>query len=622
MTRICAQLFWSKLRERSWRVQFGALLATMAREVVDHLNAVRSILQTLQEPQLSQMSENQSKQIDAKIRTLRGKVSPSDLAEICVAIGSVGFNSADSSRLQMAVSESTAEQRGSEAKYQNFENMTAYLPEWLWDKMATETGYTDLIEFLVDLGLVSGTEGTFQIATILLLLASEGRERAQQHTGKAKNTFMKSVKRWFLTTITTKSGVATPPLLMHLPRDPRDFQRLNPERYEKCYSKGEAVPCKFEWHWVEFLREGNWMRLGKCQAGGKAAAAKNEPSLALADGSQHIVNALQSFMNQQNMLMQSLMNGQLPKSFGGPRIEILGDQQRVGGMLGLPQSAPALGGRVALPQSAPALQRPQSSESLPDDALQGALQRPQSSESSPALAKPALFHQVPDAPAAPQTTLPLVHVSVAEATKTALSAFHARAETKEEQKKAEREQKAAERKKEREEKAAEKAAEKKRERDAKGKQKERLRLKEVAAKEKARLQFLAMKSSRAAKAESRTPSEKPPTKGKVKTETAKTTSDKTPSKVKAESKRKADPKEKTPQTKSDDVSKIKLEKEGTRNHFLLRTGVKRRGEGSVLFPYDPKERDSEETAKKTALNYLRDFCKYNETPLPLRGISS
>ena len=112
-----AQLFWSKLRERSWRVQFGALLATMAREVVDHLNAVRSILQTLQEPQLSQMSENQSKQIDAKIRTLRGKVSPSDLAEICVAIGSVGFNSADSSRLQLKKkAEKDAKKRQREAE--------------------------------------------------------------------------------------------------------------------------------------------------------------------------------------------------------------------------------------------------------------------------------------------------------------------------------------------------------------------------------------------------------------------------------------------------------------------------------------------------------------------------
>ena len=109
------------------------------------------------------------------------------------------------------------------------------------------------------------------------------------------------------------------------------------------------------------------------------------------------------------------------------------------------------------------------------------------------------------------------------------------------------------------------------------------------------MQFIASKSSRAAKAESRNPSGKPTTKGKVKTETAKTPSDKPASKVKAESKRKAEPNEKTPQTKSDDVSKIKLEKEGTRNHFLLRTGVKRRGEGSVLFPYDPKDRDSEET---------------------------
>ena len=137
-------------------------------------------------------------------------------------------------------------------------------------------------------------------------------------------------------------------------------------------------------------------------------------------------------------------------------------------MLGLPQSAPALGGMLALPQSAPALQTLQSSESLPDGALQGVLQpgaqpglqpgllqQPAERESleaavhedRPALAKPALFHQVPDAPAAPQTTLPPVHASVAEATKAALSAFHARAATKEEQKKAEREQKAAERKK-------------------------------------------------------------------------------------------------------------------------------------------------------------------------------
>ena len=95
-------------------MHFGALLATMAREVVDHLKAVRSILQTLQEPQLSQMSEKQSKQIDAKLRTLRKQISPSHLAEICVAIGSVGFNSADSSRLQLAVSEPTAEPHGSD----------------------------------------------------------------------------------------------------------------------------------------------------------------------------------------------------------------------------------------------------------------------------------------------------------------------------------------------------------------------------------------------------------------------------------------------------------------------------------------------------------------------------
>ncbi len=109
----------------------------MAREVVNHLNAVRAILPTLQEPQLSQMSEKQSKQIDAKLRTLSGQISPSDLAEICVAIGSVGFNSADSSRLQLAVSESTVDPRSSEAKYQNFESIGAYLPEWLWQKMAS-----------------------------------------------------------------------------------------------------------------------------------------------------------------------------------------------------------------------------------------------------------------------------------------------------------------------------------------------------------------------------------------------------------------------------------------------------------------------------------------------------
>ena len=90
---------------------------------------------------------------------------------------------------------------------------------------------------------------------------------------------------------------------MHLPRDPRDFQGLNPERYAKCYSRGGPIPCKFELLSIELLREGNWMRLGKYQGGGKAAAAKNETSLAVADGSPNIMNALQSFMCQQNMLM-------------------------------------------------------------------------------------------------------------------------------------------------------------------------------------------------------------------------------------------------------------------------------------------------------------------------------
>ena len=121
------------------------------------------------------------------------------------------------------------------------------------------------------------------------------------------------------------------------------------------------------------------------------------------------------------------------------------------------------------------------------------------------------------------------------------------------------------------------------------------------------------KSSKAAKAEV----------AKVNTETAKTLSGKPPSKVKAESKIKAESKEKTPQTKSDDVNKIKLENERTRHHFLIRTGVKRRGEGSVQFSYDPKVPGSEKAAKTTAVNYLRAFCKYNGAPFsPPHGITS
>ena len=131
-------------------------------------------------------------------------------------------------------------------------------------------------------------------------------ERSLQHSGKAKNTLMKAVKRWFGTTLKTKSDAAKPPLLMQLPRDPRDFQRLHPERYAKCYSRGEPIPCKFELLSIELLREGNWMRLGKYQGGGKAAAAKNETSLAVADGPPNIMNALQSFMWQQNMIMQKV----------------------------------------------------------------------------------------------------------------------------------------------------------------------------------------------------------------------------------------------------------------------------------------------------------------------------
>ena len=54
-----------------------------------------------------------------------------------------------------------------------------YLPQWLWDSLATDKGPTLLWHFLFALGLVLPcSDHTIQLAAIFILLSTEGRSKA------------------------------------------------------------------------------------------------------------------------------------------------------------------------------------------------------------------------------------------------------------------------------------------------------------------------------------------------------------------------------------------------------------------------------------------------------------
>ena len=143
-------------------------------------------------------------------------------------------------------------------KYQNWESFKSFLPQRVWSQVSNDEGPTTLFTFLRDLGLRLPSEGTHQVASVILLVSTEGTEKALAMSASAKNEFLKASKRWWKAV----SNNAPPPLEMiwNLPASPQELRTTFPATYERNYSVDPPVKSPLDSVHFEIIKGGNWMR--------------------------------------------------------------------------------------------------------------------------------------------------------------------------------------------------------------------------------------------------------------------------------------------------------------------------------------------------------------------------
>ena len=191
------------------------------------------------------------------------KLSVQELASVQEVLNSTGFVEVHRQQLlgvigKKSVPGSADVVTGSDQKHQNWESFKSFLPERVWAQLPNDEGPTELFIFLRELGLRLPSEGTHPVASVILLISTEGTEKALAMSASAKNEFLKASKRWWKAV----SIHAQPPLEMiwNLPNSPQELRATFPATYEQNYSVHPPMKCPLECVHIEIIQGGTWMR--------------------------------------------------------------------------------------------------------------------------------------------------------------------------------------------------------------------------------------------------------------------------------------------------------------------------------------------------------------------------
>ena len=162
----------------------------MAEAILAHLAATQSLLKRLGSVDSAvTVSNTQSIVVESMLKQVDLDIV--GLAPILTATDAANFAPKDAERLKKVVADKASMGRpqvakAEDGKPQNYEALRNFLPERVWGALASDQGPTTLFRFLKSLGLEQPSEGTYQQTAVLLLLASEGAEKALAFSGPAK----------------------------------------------------------------------------------------------------------------------------------------------------------------------------------------------------------------------------------------------------------------------------------------------------------------------------------------------------------------------------------------------------------------------------------------------------
>ena len=110
------------------------------------------------------------------------KLTVPELASVLEEVNTTGFAEVHRQQLLGVVGKKSVPASvvvtGADQKYQNWESFKPFLPQRVWSQVSNDEGPTALFTFLRDLGLRLPSEGTHQVASVILLVSTEGSEKA------------------------------------------------------------------------------------------------------------------------------------------------------------------------------------------------------------------------------------------------------------------------------------------------------------------------------------------------------------------------------------------------------------------------------------------------------------
>ena len=179
---------------------FHPRAAAMATAIQEQLVATRKMLTQLQGTEhFETLSASQCHVVERLVQS--SKLTVPELASVLEEVNTTGFAEVHRQHLLGVVGRKSVPASvvvtAADQKYQNWESFKSYLPQRVWSQVSNDEGPTALFTFLRDLGLRLPSEGTHQVASVILLVSTEGNEKALAMSACAKNEFLKASKRWW-----------------------------------------------------------------------------------------------------------------------------------------------------------------------------------------------------------------------------------------------------------------------------------------------------------------------------------------------------------------------------------------------------------------------------------------
>ena len=235
-------------------------------EIVASVAAASSVLEQLERidaAAFAAVAEKQRRRVELAIQSK--SLTLEDMAAITNGVAASKFPQTDKDAiLRATVATEVMTPSAGSSKFQNFETILNFLPSSLVNLAGTASFNTGLVHFALRLGLRKPSEVTFKELAILMLIGTEGIEKAVAFSLESRAAMIETCKAWFRKAVAKMPAPA--PWVTQLPDSPADLKVSHPDLHEAIYSTDPPAKLSVDHVHLEMMRSSTRCRKMKSRS--------------------------------------------------------------------------------------------------------------------------------------------------------------------------------------------------------------------------------------------------------------------------------------------------------------------------------------------------------------------